>query len=301
MMLTLVAVALVFSGGMWLVFSALWPPRPSLAAALDQLHTPGAPRTVFTPTTVADRSLTVRAGRAVLTRLHGAGLTGADTLRNVEVLHRPLEIHAGVCVLGALAGGAAGPVAWTAVAVSGTELPLIVPVWLSLLGAAAGFVAPTVVLRAEAAKARSDFRHALGAYLDVLVLLLAANEGPEGAMETAARAGNGPAFMELRRATVQARLSGDAVWDTLDALGTRIGVAELREVAAAGSLAGERGAAVRKSLIAKARSLRAATLAEAETNARSRSQAMFAPIVVMGFGFILFLLYPLVSNIRLGA
>jgi tight adherence protein C len=55
-----------------------------------------------------------------------------------------------------------------------------------------------VVLRAEAATARKDFRQALGAYLDVLVLLLAANEGPEGAMDTATRAGNGSAFIEDR-------------------------------------------------------------------------------------------------------
>src|SRR3712207_8235823 len=55
-----------------------------------------------------------------------------------------------------------------------------------------------------------------------------------------------------------ARLSGDPVWATLDELGRRIGISELSEVAAAGSLAGERGAAVRKSLMAKARALRTA-------------------------------------------
>ena len=185
-------------------------------------------------------------------------------------------------------------------ALAGTRLPAIVPVWFALLGLMLGAITPRLVLRAEAAKARKDFRHALGAYLDVLVLLLAANEGPEGAMETAARAGNGPAFMELRRATVQARLSGDPIWDALDELGRRINVPEVCEVAAAGGLAGERGAAVRKSLVAKARSLRTTSLAASESDARSRSQAMFAPIVLMGFGFILFLLYPLVSNIQLG-
>ena len=133
------------------------------------------------------------------------------------------------------------------VALAGTRLPVLVPVWLSLLGLCSGRSPRGWCCGREAAKARTDFRHALGAYLDVLVLLLAAQEGPEGAMETAARAGNGPAFMEIRRATVAARLSGEPVWDALDELGRRIGVVELREVAAAGSLAGERGAAVRKS------------------------------------------------------
>ena len=163
-----------------------------------------------------------------------------------------------------------------------------------------GFLAPRLVLRAEAAKARSDFRHALSAYLDVLVLLLAAGEGPEGAMETAARAGNGPAFIELRRATVQARLSGEPIWDLLDELGRRLGVAELCEIAAAGNLAGERGAAVRRSLMAKARALRTTSLSADEAQARRRSQQMFLPIVLMGVGFILFLLYPLITNIQIG-
>ena len=155
-------------------------------------------------------------------------------------------------------------------------------------------------MRGDATRARRDFRHALGAYLDVLVLLLAAHEGAESAMDLAARAGRGPAFAELREAVSQARLSGDAVWDRLDELGQRLRISELREIAAAGSLAGESGAAVRRSLTAKARALRAAALAEAETAARRKSQAMFAPLVLMGLGFVLFLLYPLITNLSIG-
>ena len=41
MMLLALAAALGFAGGVWLIVSALWPPRPSLAAALARLHTPG--------------------------------------------------------------------------------------------------------------------------------------------------------------------------------------------------------------------------------------------------------------------
>lgn len=119
-------------------------------------------------------------------------------------------------------------------------------------------------------------------------------------MELAARAGRGPAFDELRNATWQARLSGEPVWTSLDELGSRMDVVELREIAAAGSLAGESGAAVRKSLTAKARALRTASLAAAETAARRQSQAMFAPLVVLGLGFILFMIYPLVTNITVG-
>lgn len=118
-------------------------------------------------------------------------------------------------------------------------------------------------------------------------------------MREAALAGSGPAFLELRRATTQAQYSG-AIWDALDHLGERIGVSELQEIAAAGILAGERGAAVRKSLVAKARSLRSSTLSATEANARSRSQAMFGPILLMGCGFVVFLLFPLLTNLEIG-
>jgi Flp pilus assembly protein TadB len=194
-----------------------------------------------------------------------------------------------------------GPLLWlTGWGLAGVSLPVLVPVWLALAGAAVGVVIPRAILKGEAVKARSDFRHALGAYLDVLVLLLAAQEGPESAMEIAARAGNGPAFMDIRRATNTARLSGEAVWGGLDELGRRVGVGELCEVAAAGLLAGERGVAVRRSLTAKARALRSSTLMAAESSARSRTQAMFVPVVLMGCGFIMFLLFPLLSNISVG-
>jgi Flp pilus assembly protein TadB len=300
-MIALVVFAAVgFAAGTWLLVSTLWPAPTPLTAALERLHSPGSPRPLHVPTTVADRSPTVTVGRWLLRRVTTVGFGDEQTRSDLAVLHRPLEVHAGLTVTAAVAGAISGPLLWTVVAASGTRLPVLVPMWLSLAGIAVGAATPRLLLRAEAGKARGDFRHALGAYLDVLVLLLAAQEGPEGAMETAARAGNGPAFMEIRRATVAARLSGEPVWDALDALGRRVGVVELQEVAAAGSLAGERGAAVRRSLIAKARALRATSLAAAEANARRQSQAMFAPIVLMGIGFILFLLYPLVSNIQLG-
>lgn len=298
-MLLAVAAALVFAGGVWLIVSAIWPPRPSLASSIARLHTPGQPRT-FVPTTASDSSSTVRAGRLLLRRMRSGAFSDSRTSADLAITSQPLEVFAGSCAVGAAVGLLVGPVAWVAVAATGTQLPIIVPIWLGLLGAVVGFFGPRLALRAEAARARRDFRHALSAYLDVLVLLLASGEGPEGAMSSAARAGNGRAFIELRRAINQAQRSGVPVWDTLDEVGRTLDVSELREIAAAGSLAGEMGAAVRKSLMAKARSLRATSLAQAESEARRRSQSMFLPIIVMGVGFVLFLLYPLVHNIQIG-
>lgn len=299
MIAILIAAALGFAGGIWLLVATIWPAPPSLAEALERLHSSAPLGASRLPSTAPSDSLLVTWGRRLLDRYQGDVLVDDKVTRDLAVMRRPVEMYAGACAVAATAGAAIGPAVWFLIALTGTQLPIIVPLWLMLTGVFAGFVSPRFVLRAEAKQARIDFRHALGAYLDILVLLLAANHGPEGAMREAALAGNGPAFMELRRATTQAQYSG-AVWDALDQLGDRIGVVELQEIAAAGSLAGERGAAVRKSLVAKARSLRSSTLSAAESHARQRSQAMFGPILLMGFGFIIFLLYPLLTNLDIG-
>lgn len=291
--------AVAVASGVWLIVTAIWPaPRP-LPGALGRLHAAGRPRYDDGDTT-AEPSLPIVVGKWVLRRFRRGAFADDALLADLAILRRPPELVAGLTVLSVVAGALAGPTVWVLARAAGTPLPWLVPLWLILAGAAIGYLAPRLVVRSQAAAARRDFRHALGAYLDVLVLLLAAHEGPESAMDLAARAGRGPAFDELRQATFRARLSGDAVWTALDELGARIRVAELREIAGAGTLAGESGAAVRKSLTAKARALRAASLSAAEAAARKQSQAMFAPLVVMGIGFILFLLYPLVTNLSVG-
>lgn len=301
MLFLVVAVACTSAGGLWLVCSAVWPGPRRLGAALDELHATARSRPTFLTAGGDESSLSLSMGRWLVRRVRTSTLADEQTASDLELLGRPLEVYAGSMALMTVAGALLGPVVWAFASINGITLPITVPAWVMLLGAVVGWIVPRLLLRAEAAEARTDFRHALGAYLDVIVLLLAAQEGPESAMELAADAGRGPAFAELRRAVWQARLAGDAVWDALDELGGRLRITELREVAAAGSLAGESGAAVRQSLTAKARSLRQAALAEAETTARQQSQALFGPLVLMGFGFIVFLVYPLLTNVSFGA
>ena len=299
-MLLVIAVACMFAGGVWLMASAIWPaPRP-LSAALAELHSVARTRFGFVSAEGHEDSLALSLGRWAVKRVKASTLADDQTASDLELLGRPLEVYAGTRALCAIGGALLGPVLWSVAIVIGATPRYGFPVWMMLLGGTAGWLLPRFVLRTEAGEARVDFRHALGAYLDVLVLLLAAQEGPESAMEIAAEAGQGPAFAELRRATWQARLSGDAVWDALDDLGRRLRITELREIAAAGSLAGESGAAVRQSLTAKARSLRQTALAEAETAARKKSQAMFMPLLLMGMGFVIFLIYPMVTNLSIG-
>lgn len=299
-MLVIVALAGVFAAGVWMVMAAIWPPPRPLSAALSHLHSIGRNRSEFVSAEGYDESFSLSLGRWLVRRLRASTLADEQTASDLELVGRPLEVYAGSMAMSVIFGALIGPALWAVAAAAGSSLPFVVPLWFLLLGAVGGWLLPRLVLRGEAAEARANFRHALGAYLDMLVLLLAAQEGPESAMDLAAQAGQGPAFAELRKATWQARLSGDAVWDALDDLGRRLRVTELREIAAAGSLAGESGAAVRQSLTAKARALRQTALADAETAARKKSQALFAPLVLMGMGFVIFLIYPMLTNLTVG-
>jgi tight adherence protein C len=299
-MLLVIAAACLFAGGLWLVASAVWPAPRRLANALETLNAPWRGRPTFVSAVGYERSCSLSVGRWLVKRMKSTTLTDAQTRSDLELVGRPLEVYAGSVALTSIFGALLGPALWAVAALAEVRLPFVVPIWAMLFGAVVGWFLPRALLRAEAEEARTNFRHALGAYLDVLVLLLAAHEGPESAMDQAAQAGDGPAFAELRRAVWQARLAGEPVWETLDDLGRRLRITELCEVAAAGSLAGESGAAVRRSLTAKARSLRQAALAEAETVARKRSQALFGPLVLMGLGFVVFLIYPMLTNLSFG-
>ena len=124
---------------------------------------------------------------------------------------------------------------------AGTTLPLALPLWGSLVCGLAGFVLPDLGIHAEAEARRRDFRHALGSFLDLVVIALAGGGGVETALADAASVGEGWAFDELRHSLDAARLARDTPWSALERLGNELGVAELGELAASVGLAGCRG------------------------------------------------------------
>ena len=185
-------------------------------------------------------------------------------------------------------------------ALAGTDLPLELPLWGSLLLAVLGFFAPDLGVHAEAARRRRDFRHALGSFLDLVTIALAGGGGVETALGDAASTGDGWAFERLRHALDAARLARETPWAALDRLGTELGVGALSELAANIGLAGTEGAKVRTSLAAKAASLRSHQLAEAETVAQAATEKMSLPVVLLFAGFLLFIGYPAIERVLTG-
>jgi Flp pilus assembly protein TadB len=183
------------------------------------------------------------------------------------------------------------------IALGGVSVPLALPLWASVFLAPVGFLYPSIYLRSSANSRRRSFRHALSSFLDLVAISLSAGRGIDGALNEAARAGDGWAFDQFRDALQRARLLGHTPWSQLASLGDQLDIPELKELAASAELGGAEGARVRASIAAKARSLRLRGLTDVEATAQGASEKMSLPIVGLMLGFIIFLGYPAVTQV----
>lgn len=181
---------------------------------------------------------------------------------------------------------------------SGSALALFVAPSVPAVGAAmviGAFIGHSTAVsrvRREARERRRRFRHAFSAYLDLVNVLLAGGAGMETALTVAADAGDGWSFDMIRSCLVRARVARRSPWDELSALGRRLDVPDLVEVAGTISLSGEHGARVRGSLSARAEALRHRQLAEIEARAQAATERMGVPLVLLFVSFIGLLGYP---------
>ena len=194
----------------------------------------------------------------------------------------------------AAVGGLIGP-ALTAAALSTIgvlSISVVVPLGLSLLGVVAApfAVHSNAISRSE--EVRIDVRHQLSAYLDMVTMLLAGNTGHEGALQQAARAGDGILFTELRRRMREVGTTGNSLVGALAIVGEDFGVVELTQVAAAAQLSAAEGAPVARTLTAKCSTLRSTLAAEEEANARVRNDKVTPPLVGMAVLFMALIIYP---------
>jgi Flp pilus assembly protein TadB len=177
---------------------------------------------------------------------------------------------------------------------AGTGVTWSVPVLASLACGAVLFFAPDLVTRVNAAERRADFRLALTSYLDLVALERGAGAGPTEALEAAAEIGGGWTFRRISGALDAARRSGAPPWTALSRLARETGVAELADIADIAEVAGHEGAKILDTLAARAASMRAQALAADRAKAGSRSTTMVIPIALLGAGFLLLLIFPVI-------
>lgn len=275
---------LALGAGVWLIATGWARPRTSVDRALEHLRRPV--RTDSTSGGVVERL-----GRTV----HDSEL-GARTeawVRPLRLIDRPVDVHLGLLVLAGLAGFVIpslvlGALQWVGLVSIGIAVPLA----SSLVAA---IVLP-IVLHSDAMSrsndAGVDMRHQLGAYLDMVTMLLAGNTGYEGALQQAARAGDGRLFRQLRRRMREVATTGDTLVRALELVADDYGIVELDQVAATARLSANEGAPVARSLGAKCATLRSTLAAEQEAAARIRTDKLTPPLVGMALLFMALIIYP---------
>jgi Flp pilus assembly protein TadB len=282
--------------GLWLVWRSVTA-RTTLADIDAALARPGRPASVLADPSSRDQ-IAQRTVRAVSVRLARMGFDPAARSTDLAVTRTTVEQHVAAKLTWALIGaGTSGLFAVVFLAAGLPIVPLPIFLFTAVLGVG-GFFVPDLGLAQRAKEARVAFRHAYGAYLDLVDVMIAAGAGPESALQNAADSGDGWSFAQIREALDAARRSrNQSVWAALGDLGTRIDVRELGQLAASASLVDTEGARIRESVAAQAETLRAAQLAEVEAAAESATERMSVPVVVLLAGFVLFIGFPAVYSI----
>jgi tight adherence protein C len=286
--------------GLWLLAVWLAPSREPLALTLRRLAAPATPTTPSYSNADQPWSGPARVGRRLAPALAGWGLPRPALRRDLAVLDRSVDAHLSEQATLALFGFLTPPVAALVLTGLGVPLGVGLPAFASIAMGAVGFLLPDLQVRAQATRRRSDFRHALSAYLDLVVVSLAGGAGVDSALTDSAMIGHGWAFARLRRALDAARLTRTTAWAALHELGIELDVADLSELAASVSLAGTEGARVRTSLAAKAQALRIHLLTDTEAQAHAATERMSLPWVLLFLGFLIFIGYPAVHQIMSG-
>jgi len=174
----------------------------------------------------------------------------------------------------------------------GAALPTGAPLVVAVLLAAGLFFLPDLEAKADATRRRAEFRHALGAYLDLVALEMAARAAPAEALPAAAKIGTGWPLALIRDTLYRATRAGRDPWQALSDLGQRIGVNELRDLGQLVSLVAHDGARVRSTLTARAHTMRRHELANLQGEAGKADQSMQMAQVLIGLGYLLFIGYP---------
>lgn len=294
----LVLSSMLFTLGCWLIWSGWRQPRPSVAHAIGHLRR--APAPASTATGSADRNgrgdyaVAARIGAVVERDASGriAGWT-RHWAQPLRLIGRSVDEHVGWLVLAAAAGFVMPSLLLGILQILGVvSIALWVPAAISVAGAVLVPLAVHSDAIARSAEVAIDLRHQLGAYLDMVTMLLAGNSGYEGALDQAARAGDGMLFRALRRRMREMATRGRSLVDALELVAADYGVVELEQVAATARLSATEGAPVARTLSAKCATLRSTLAAEQEAAARVRIDKVTPPLVGMALLFMALIIYP---------
>lgn len=298
MILQLAAGAVIGLGFLLLIW-VLARPAPGVGATLARLDAGRRSQRSLTTTSARSRldgrvdALRDGIGERLEAEALARGWQWTTTRTNLAVMNKSMAAHLGMKVLLGLAA-----LIWFPAIFSIGGIPVVGLPTLVALGAAVGaFFLPDVALRRNADARRADFRHVMGSFLDLVAMNLAGGRGLPEALMAASSIGDHWAMVRIRQALSNARLTGMTPWEGIARLGKELGVDELRDLASALALAGDEGAKIRSSLMARSDSMRRKELVDVEGAAGESSQSMLMAQLLMCVAFLIFLAYPAVQQL----
>lgn len=269
-------------GGIALLVWWLQPAQPDLAQALARLA-PGQPAAVVGDTGPA--GVRDRIGMWAIGHLPGRWVRGVPD-RDLQLLGMPLRAYYGEKVSAVLVVLVGIPVVGGLYSAR-TGLPLAVPALATVMVAALAWLLPDRRIAKTATRARTEFRRALSAYIDLIALGRAAGGiGTRQAMETSAGLGRSWPFERISAVVVRSRYSGVPPWDALADMATQQGLPDLDDLADTLRLAGEEGAQIVPTLRARSSALRNAITTADRADVNARSDSLMLPTLVMAAAFI---------------
>ncbi|KMO96031.1 type II secretion system F family protein [Streptomyces roseus] len=279
--------AAIGSGAALLIREVLRP-APALGPALRRLNQP-APTPAATPAGEAGAHRDERWGQWLLERL-------AD-VPGVRIPYKDLALTGTtparfVLTKVALAGAGLLLPPLSTVPLLLLGLPLYLPAIVGILAAVVLWFAPDLALRDKAKRARTEFAHAMAAYLDLVALRRAGNVSAEQAMEQAATVGQGWAFQRIQAALAQSRVDKVAHWESLARLTAELDLPVMDDLAAIMRQSADDGASVYTTLRSRARNLRTELLVQQAADANSDSEKMTAPGALLAVLVMLLIAFP---------
>lgn len=176
------------------------------------------------------------------------------------------------------------------------------PVWLWLVGFAAGFLLPDADLDRRIAVRRARAVMELPVLLDMLTISASAGLALEQALSLVARQSQGAVALELRHAVRDMALGQRSVVEALEAMAERSAVPELRSVVGQLKAAHEQGLPLVQTLSAQAEALREQKRLRIVAEGGKASVKMILPVAlfILPVLFVVLLVPATVELMRLG-
>lgn len=295
----------VFGIGIFLLVREFFPSHPQLSSALQRLHRNRIGRAALMESAIAGVGSSRREnfehtiGNWLADRLsNGLGLKMPR--KDLSIIGQTPEAFMFTKVVGALAGIIIPSAFMGFLSLIGLGVNIAVPLIVSIVLGILFFIVPDVSVRRKAERAREEFRRTMCAYLDLVALQRAADAGAGQALTRPAALGQGWAFERIREVLERARLVALPPWDGLQELAEELSLNELTDLGDIMRQAGDDGASIYKTLIARSRSLRTSILTSQQAQANSDSEKMVVPSAILALALLGLVGYPAFARILFG-